>query len=100
MAVHALCFKRLAARAPNVDVFEARSLMVGFGLMFLVQNTALLIWGGDLRGYEYLADPVQIAGMRFTENKLVLFGVALGRALAGQATHPLRSSAQVIVVER
>ncbi|ODS70923.1 MAG: branched-chain amino acid ABC transporter permease, partial [Acidovorax sp. SCN 65-28] len=70
-------FKRLAARAPNVDVFEARSLMVGFGLMFLVQNTALLIWGGDLRGYEYLADPVQIAGMRFTENKLVLFGVAL-----------------------
>ncbi len=77
VVVHALCFKRLAARAPNVDVFEARSLMVGFGLMFLVQNTALLIWGGDLRGYEYLADPVQIAGMRFTENKLVLFGVAL-----------------------
>ena len=60
VVVHALCFKRLAARAPNVDVFEARSLMVGFGLMFLVQNTALLIWGGDLRGYEYLADPVQI----------------------------------------
>ena len=77
VVVHALCFKRLAARAPNVDVFEARSLMVGFGLMFLVQNTTLLIWGGDLRGYEYLADPVQIAGMRFTENKLVLFGVAL-----------------------
>lgn len=77
VVVHALCFKRLAARAPNVDVFEARRLMVGFGLMFLVQNTALLIWGGDLRGYEYLADPVQIAGMRFTENKLVLFGVAL-----------------------
>ena len=80
--VHALCFKRLAARAPNVDVFEARSLMVGFGLMFLVQNTALLIWGGDLRGYEYLADPVQIAGMRFTENKLVLFGVALALSAA------------------
>eukprot|EP01034_Spumella_vulgaris_P027309 gene27308-34005_t len=25
VVVHALCFKRLAARAPNVDVFEARS---------------------------------------------------------------------------
>ncbi|KQO20298.1 branched-chain amino acid ABC transporter permease [Acidovorax sp. Leaf76] len=82
VAVHALCFKRLAARAPNVDVFEARSLMAGFGLMFLVQNTALLIWGGDLRGYEYLADPVQVAGMRFTENKLVLFGVALALSAA------------------
>jgi len=77
VAVHWLCFRPVAARAPNVDVFEARSLMVGFGLMFLVQNVALLIWGGDLRGYDYLAEPVQLAGMRFTPNKLVLFGVAL-----------------------
>ena len=61
--------------------FEARSLMVGFGLMFLVQNTALLVWGGDLRGYDYLADPVQVGEMRFTANKLVLFGVALALSL-------------------
>jgi branched-chain amino acid transport system permease protein len=83
IAVHWLCFRPLAARAPNVDVFEARSLMVGFGLMFLVQNAALLVWGGDLRGYEYLAEPVQAGGMRFTANKLVVFGVAL--ALCGAA---------------
>lgn len=82
VAVHQLCFKRLAAHAPNVDVFEARSLMAAFGLMFVVQNAALLIWGGDLRGYEYLAEPVQVAGMRFTANKLVLFGVALALSLA------------------
>jgi len=82
MAVHWLCFRQVAARAPNVDVFEARSLMVGFGLMFFVQNTALLIWGGDLRGYEYLAEPVQVADMRFTANKLVLFGIALALSLA------------------
>jgi len=81
MAVHRLCFRQVAARAPNVDVFEARSLMVGFGLMFLVQNTALLLWGGDLRGYDYLADPVQLGEMRFTANKLVLFGVALALSL-------------------
>jgi branched-chain amino acid transport system permease protein len=64
MAIHWLCFSQVAARAPNVDVFEARSLMVGFGLMFLVQNL-VLGWGGDLRGYDYLADPVQLAEMRF-----------------------------------
>jgi len=81
MTVHWLCFRQVAARAPNVDVFEARSLMVGFGLMFLVQNTALLVWGGDLRGYDYLADPVQVGEMRFTANKLVLFGVALALSL-------------------
>ncbi|SEA66486.1 branched-chain amino acid ABC transporter permease [Variovorax sp. YR216] len=82
MAVHWLCFRQVAARAPNVEVFEARSLMVGFGLMFFVQNTALLIWGGDLRGYDYLADPVQVADMRFTANKLVIFGVALALSIA------------------
>jgi len=82
MAVHWLCFRQVAAKAPNVEVFEARSLMVAFGLMFLVQNTALLIWGGDLRGYEYLAEPVQVADMRFTVNKLVLFGIALALSLA------------------
>jgi branched-chain amino acid transport system permease protein len=82
MAVLWLCFRQVAARAPNVEVFEARSLMVGFGLMFFVQNAALLIWGGDLRGYEYLAQPVQFGEMRFTANKLVLFGVALALSFA------------------
>jgi len=81
MVVHRLCFRPLAARSPSVEGFEARSLMVGFGLMFLVQNTALLVWGGDLRGYDYLAEPVQLGEMRFTANKLVLFGVALALSL-------------------
>ena len=85
VVVHQLCFRRLAAHAPNVDVFEARSLMVGFGLMFLVQNTALLAWGGDLRGYEYLTEPVQVAGMRFTANKLVLLAAALAISAAAIA---------------
>ncbi len=102
MAVHWLCFRQVAARAPNVEVFEARSLMVGFGLMFLVQNTALLVWGGDLRGYDYLAEPVQLGAMRFTANKLVLFGVALAlslvlvallkRTLLGKAVRALMQS--------
>jgi branched-chain amino acid transport system permease protein len=82
VAVHWLCFRQVAARAPNVEVFEARSLMVGFGLMFFVQNTALLVWGGDLRGYDYLAQPVQFGEMRFTANKLVLSGVALALSVA------------------
>jgi branched-chain amino acid transport system permease protein len=51
--IHRLCFRRLAATSPNVDVFEARGLMVAFGLMFLVQNFASWVWGGDLRGYDW-----------------------------------------------
>ncbi|MBL8331503.1 MAG: branched-chain amino acid ABC transporter permease, partial [Rubrivivax sp.] len=38
LAVHRLVFRRLTRTSPNLDVFEARGLMVSFGLMFLVQN--------------------------------------------------------------
>lgn len=82
LVVHALTFRKLAAQAPNVDVFEARGLMVAFGLMFLVQNFASWAWGGDLRGYDYLTTPVAVGGAQFAANKLVVFGLALVFALA------------------
>src|SRR6266436_4775152 len=50
---------------------------VGFGLMFVVQNVALLVWGADLRGYQYLSQTVSLAGVGFTVNRLVAFGAAL-----------------------
>jgi branched-chain amino acid transport system permease protein len=77
LVIHRLCFRRLAETTPEVEVFEARSLLVGFGLMFLVQNVALLIWGADLRGYAYLAERVSFAGLEFTANRLVAFACAL-----------------------
>jgi branched-chain amino acid transport system permease protein len=81
--IHRLTFRRLAATSPNVDVFEARGLMVAFGLMFLVQNAAQLIWGADLRGYDYLSDSLPIGGgVAFAANKLVLLAVALALAAA------------------
>lgn len=77
IVIHRLCFRRLAATSPNVDVFEARGLMVAFGLMFVVQNFASWVWGGDLRGYDYLASPVAIGQAQFAGNKLLVFGLAL-----------------------
>lgn len=77
VALHFLCFRRLTQTSPNLDVFEARSLMVAFGLMFLVQNFVSWVWGGDLRGYDYLTEPVKFGGMQFAANKLLIFGLAL-----------------------
>ena len=77
LVVHRLWFRPLAAGSPNLDVFEARGLMVCFGLMFLVQNFASLVWGGDLRGYDYLTEPVAVGGAQFAANKLLVFAVAL-----------------------
>jgi branched-chain amino acid transport system permease protein len=77
LAIHFLCFRRLTATSPNLDIFEARGLMVAFGLMFLVQNFVSWQWGGDLRGYDYLTEPVKLGGAQFAGNKLLVFGLAL-----------------------
>lgn len=82
LVVHELCFRRLAATSPNLDIFEARGLMIAFGLMFLVQNLVSSVWGGELRGYDYLTDPVPVGGAQFAANKLLVFALALLFALA------------------
>ncbi len=77
LAIHWLCFRRLTVTSPNIDIFEARGLMVSFGLMFLIQNLVSAIWGGELRGYDYLTEPVAIGDAQFAGNKLLVFLMAL-----------------------
>jgi branched-chain amino acid transport system permease protein len=81
LGVYRLCFRRISRTAPSVDVIEARSLLVSFGLMFLVQNAAYLTWGADLRGYSFLSETVEIGSARFTANRLVVFAFALAASL-------------------
>ena len=82
LVIHFLCFRRLTATSPNLDIFEARGLMVAFGLMFLVQNFVNWVWGGDLRGYDFLTEPVKFGGAQFAANKLLVFVLSLTFAVA------------------
>jgi branched-chain amino acid transport system permease protein len=81
VVIHRACFRRLAATAPNLDAFEARGLMVSFGMMFLVQSAVSLTWGGDLRGYDYLTTPVAVGSSQFAANNLLIFALALATSL-------------------
>jgi branched-chain amino acid transport system permease protein len=81
IAVYWLCFRRITRTSPTVEVIEARSLLVGFGLMYLVQNAAYLVWGADMRGYSFMADAVEIGGARFAGNSLLVFGFAVAASL-------------------
>jgi branched-chain amino acid transport system permease protein len=82
VVIHWTCFRRLSQTSPNIDIFEARGLMVAFGLMFLVQNLVSHVWGGDLRGYDFMTEPVKIAGSQFAGNKLLVFALALAFCVA------------------
>jgi branched-chain amino acid transport system permease protein len=77
LGLHRLIFRRLTATSVTTDVMEERSLLVGFGLMFILQNVALLIWGADLRGYDYLAEPLQFGGVIVGTNRVIVLAVVV-----------------------
>ncbi len=80
-ALHRTLFRHLKLSSPP-GAFEGSSMLASFGLLFIIQNIALIIWGGDLRGYTYLAFPVNLGGAIFAANRLVTLGFAVGIALA------------------
>jgi branched-chain amino acid transport system permease protein len=64
------------------DHFEGRSLLVSFGLLFVIQNLMLLFWGAGLRGISVLSTPVEILGRRYGLNRLVTLLVAVTVSIA------------------
>jgi branched-chain amino acid transport system permease protein len=75
--LHRTLFKRLLASPASPEAFEGKSMLASFGLMFIIQNIASIIWETDLRGYSYLAIPVDLAGAVFGLNRLVTLGCTL-----------------------
>jgi branched-chain amino acid transport system permease protein len=73
-------FTRLRTSSASLSVFEGRSMLTAFGLLFIIQNAAILIWGASIRGYSYLNFSVNFGGAEFSANRLVtlLFAVVIG----------------------
>jgi branched-chain amino acid transport system permease protein len=80
--IHNTLFQYLRSSSESIGAFEGRSLLASFGLLFIIQNIALLSWGPEIKGYIYLAEPVNIFGTIFAANRLValLFAIAIGSA--------------------
>jgi branched-chain amino acid transport system permease protein len=80
--LHKTLFRRLLASSASADIFEGRSLLASFGLLFMIQNIAILTWGAEIKGYSYLSYGVNLAGALFAANRLVtlLFAVVIGVA--------------------
>lgn len=71
-------FTSLKNRAPSPAAFEGSSLLIAFGFIFIIQNAALLIFGGrGAKRIDYLNFPIEIAGTTFRVNQVVAFAVAV-----------------------
>ncbi len=81
-AIHRIIFKKLLQSSASLEAFEGSSMLAAFGILFIIQNIALIIWGGELRSYSYLSISVDIGGALFGANRLVtlVFAVVIGIA--------------------
>ncbi len=75
--LHRTMFKRLFAMSASPGVFESNSILASFGLSFILQNVAFTIWGPEIRGYSFLAFPINLGGALFGTNRLVTLGFAI-----------------------
>jgi branched-chain amino acid transport system permease protein len=113
--VHRTLFQYLRGTSESMGAFVDSSLLASFGLLFIIQNVALLIWKADIRGYSYLESSVSILGAMFAANRLtaLLFAVVislafysfltrtrLGKAIRAAAEDPETAQAMGVNIHR
>jgi branched-chain amino acid transport system permease protein len=97
--LHASLFRRLMHASPSLDVFEGKSMLASFGLLYVVQNIARIIWGSQTHQVNYMNRTV--TGAQIPLNRLAalavvivvgaIFYLFLSRTRMGKA---IRASAQ------
>ena len=108
-------FTHLRISAPSQGAYEGSSMLASFGLLFVIQNIALLAWGADYRAYSYLNTGVDLGGAIFEANRLVILGFSvaigvafylflartrLGKAIRSAAQDPATASLMGVNINR
>jgi len=99
--IYRIFFTPLRASSESPAAFEGNSMLASFGLLFVVQNLASIIWGTPVRGYSYLAFPIHLSGAVFSANRIVtlIASILLGSAfyvflLSTRTGKAIRAAAQ------
>jgi len=80
--LHQTLFTRLRTSSASPAAYEGSSMLAAFGLLFIIQNVAILIWGAEVKGYSYLTSSFNIGGAVFATNRLIATLLAIGIGLA------------------
>jgi len=70
-------FTHLRTKSASAGAYEGSSMLASFGLLFIIQNIALIAWRSDIKSYTYLTIPVSIAGALFGANRLIALACAV-----------------------
>jgi branched-chain amino acid transport system permease protein len=75
--LHITIFRCLKYFSKIPAVFESNAMLLSFGLMFIISNIGMKIWGSQLRGYSFMQTPIEFAGTATPMNKLFVLAMAL-----------------------
>jgi len=75
-------FAHLRISSPSPAAFEGSSILAAFGLLFIIQGVAKLIWPGLPWRMTFLAYPIHILGATIMTNRVVALSFAIVIALA------------------
>jgi branched-chain amino acid transport system permease protein len=73
--VYKALFQTLMNASPSLDIFEGKSMLASFGLLYVIQNIARIIWGSENRGIVFLNQAV--TGWDIPLNRLVALGIVI-----------------------
>lgn len=79
--VYGVLMLPLVKRSQKNGNLEIDSILVTFGLLFLVQGILLVLFGADFASYNYLNVPVDVLGVTIAANRLIAFVLALVLAI-------------------
>lgn len=75
--IYAVMLQPLARRSRDRGRLEGDSILATFGLLFVIQGVALVIFGSGFMSYSFLAVPVDIFGTTIAANRLLAFVLAI-----------------------
>ena len=75
--IYAVMLQPLARRSRDRGRLEGDSILATFGLLFVIQGVALVIFGSGFMSYSFLAVPVDILGTTIAANRLLAFVLAI-----------------------
>ena len=69
--IYRTLFQYLRKSSESIDVFEGRSMLASFGMLYMIQNIALLWWGPNVKAYTFMNYPIKLLGLTLEANRFV-----------------------------
>ena len=77
--VYTLILRRIVRSSKSGEELEFRSLLLCFGLSFVIQNFALALWTANYKSYEVTSlGLLTIAGVDFEMNRIIIALISIG----------------------